>query len=79
MPAGSGPLVLYLLLFPFAMAWVQHSAGVELPVAEANVVYHLVSVLLVFLLFWRFLKQKFALLLDRLPENLTAAAAGLLG
>lgn len=71
--------VLYLLLFPFAMAWVQHSAGVELPVAEANVVYHLVSVLLVFLLFWRFLKQNFALLLDRLPENLTAAAAGLLG
>lgn len=47
--------------------------------AEANVVYYLISVMLVFLLFWRFLKRNFELLLDRLPENLFALLAGLAG
>ena len=71
--------VLYFLVFPFAMAWVQRSAGEELPVAESNVVYYLISVMLVFLLFWRFLRQNFTLLLDRLPENLSVAAMALAG
>ena len=70
---------LYLCVFPFAMAWVQRTGGVELPVAETNVIYYFISVLLVFLLFWLFLKRNFTLLLDRLPENLWGAAVGLAG
>ncbi len=68
--------VLYFCVFPFAMAWVQQTGGVEFPVAEANVVYYFISVFLVFLLFWRFLQRNFVLLLDRLPENLTGVAVG---
>ena len=44
--------VLYFCVFPFAMAWVQQTGGVEFPVAEANVVYYFISVFLVFLLSW---------------------------
>ena len=76
---GAALSVLYLFVFPFAMAWVQRTTGEELPVAEANVVYYLISVMLVFLLFWRFLKRNFELLLDRLPENLFALLVGLAG
>lgn len=76
---GAALSVLYLSVFPFAMAWVQRTTGEELPVAEANVVYYLISVMLVFLLFWRFLKRNFELLLDRLPENLFALLVGLAG
>lgn len=71
--------VIYFFLFPLAMGWVQAAAGAELPVAEASVVYYLIAVVLVFLLFWSFLRRDFAGLLDRLPENLTAFAAGLVG
>ena len=71
--------VLYFFLFPLAMAWVQVAAGAELPVAETSVVYYLIAVLLVLLLFWSFLRRDFSTLLDRLPENLTAFASGLVG
>lgn len=74
---GVAMSVLYFLVFPFAMAWVQRTTGEELPAAEASVVYYFISVVLVFLLFWRFLKRNFNLLLERLPENLTAAAIAL--
>lgn len=67
----------YFLVFPFVMAWVQRTTGGELPVAESGVVYHLISVVLIFLLFWRFLKKNFFILLDRLPENLAAVGMGL--
>lgn len=71
--------VVYFFIFPLAMGWVQTAAGAELPVAEASVVYYLIAVLLVFLLFWGFLHRDFLRLLDRLPENLTAFAAALVG
>lgn len=71
--------VLYLFLFPLVMAWVQAAAGAELPVAETSVAYYLAAVVLVFLLFWNFLHRNFSVLLDRLPENLTAFASGLVG
>ena len=70
---------LYVLLFPWVMGWVQRSFHGELPVAEANVVYYLLSATLVFLVFWTFLKHGFHLLLDWLPENLFAFGAGLAG
>ena len=71
--------VIYFFVFPLAMGWVQAAAGTELPVAEASVVYYLIAVLLVFLLFWDFLRRDFRGLLDRLPENLAAFAGGLAG
>ena len=70
---------LYVLLFPWIMGWVQRSFDGELLVAEANVVYYLLSATLVFLVFWSFLKHGFHLLLDWLPENLFAFATGLVG
>ena len=38
---------LYVFLFPWLMGWVQRSFHGELPVAEANVVYYLLSATLV--------------------------------
>ena len=70
---------LYVLLFPWVMGWVQRSFDGALPVAEANVVYYLLSATLVFLVFWTFLKHGFHLLLDWLPENLFAFVTGLAG
>lgn len=70
---------LYVLLFPWVMGWVQRSFDGALPVAEANVVYYLLSATLVFLVFWTFLRHGFHLLLDWLPENLFAFVTGLLG
>ena len=70
---------LYALLFPWVMGWVQRSFDGALPVAEANVVYYLLSATLVFLVFWTFLKHGFHLLLDWLPENLFAFVTGLAG
>ena len=70
---------LYVLAFPFLMGLVQRSFGGELPVAEASVIYYLLSVTLVFLVFWSFLKNGFYLLLDWLPENLFAFVTGLVG
>ena len=76
---GAALSVLYLSVFPFAMAWVQRTTGEELPVAEANVVYYLLAATLVFLVFWTFLRHGFDLLLDWLPENLFAFGTGLVG
>ena len=70
---------LYVLLFPWVMGWVQRSFHGELPVAEANVVYYLLSATLLFLVFWTFLKHGVHLLLDWLPENLFAFGTGLVG
>ena len=70
---------LYVFLFPWVMGWVQRSFHGELPIAEANVVYYLLSATLVFLVFWTFLKHGFYLLLDWLPENLFAFCTGLAG
>ena len=70
---------LYVLLFPWVMGWVQRSFDGALPVAEANVVYYLLSATLVFLVFWTFLRHGFHLLLDWLPENLFAFVTGLAG
>ena len=70
---------LYILLFPWVMGWVQRSFHGELPVAETNVIYYLLSATLVFLVFWSFLKHGFSLLLDWLPENLFALCTGLIG
>lgn len=68
---------LYIGAFPALMGLVQRLAGSELPVAEANVVYYLVCAVLMFLVFWTFLRQGFDRLLDRLPENLFSFAVGL--
>ena len=70
---------LYVIAFPFLMAWVQRSFPTEWPVAEANVVYYLLVAVLLFLLLWSFLRENFSLLLDWLPENLFALATGLFG
>lgn len=71
--------VLFVLVFPPVMGMIQRSIGGELPVAEANVIYYLLSVTLVFLVFWGYLKHSFDLLLDRLPENLFGVVTGLVG
>ena len=70
---------LFVLVFPPVMGAIQRSIGGELPVAEANVIYYLLSVTLVVLVFWSYLRTSFDCLLDRLPENLFAFATGLVG
>ena len=70
---------LYVLVFPWMMGWVQRAFQGSLPVAEASVVYYLLSVTLVVLVFWTFLRHGFDLLLDWLPENCFAFATGLVG
>ena len=70
---------LFVLVFPLVMGAIQRSVGGELPVAEANVIYYLLSATLVFLVFWNFLRSSFDRLLDRLPENLFALVTGLGG
>lgn len=71
--------LLYLVVFPLVMRWVQSAAGEELPVAETSLVYYLAAVGLVFALFWGYLRRDFTALLDRLPENLAAFCQGLAG
>ena len=70
---------LFVLVFPLVMGQIQRTVGGELPVAEANVIYYLLSATLVFLVFWSFLRSSFHRLLDRLPENLFALVTGLGG
>lgn len=69
---------LYLVLFPTVMGVIQYSVGGEFPVAEANVIYYLLSAAMVFLVFWNYLKSSFLHLMDHLPETLNAFAVGLL-
>ena len=74
---GGALSVLYVALFPFLMAWVQRNAWEELPVAESNVVYYLISVLLGFALFSGLWKRNLDRLLTRPGRNLASVAAGL--
>lgn len=70
---------LFVLVFPLLMGLIQRSMEGEPPIAEANVIYYLLSVTLVLLLFWSYLRNSFNALLDRLPENLLALVTGLAG
>lgn len=72
--------LLYLLVFPRVNAALQQLllGGGEVLVAEANVVYYAFLFTLTLFIFWGFLKKDFLRLLDWLPENLSAAGAGLL-
>ncbi len=70
---------LYVGVFPLLMGAIQRGIGGEIPVAEANVLYYLVSAVLVFLVFWSFLRHGFHMILDWLPENLFAFVTGLAG
>ena len=72
--------LLYLLVFPRVNAWVQQlwMGDGEVLVAEANVLYYTFLFILCLFIFWDFLKKDFLGLLNWLPENLAAAAVGLL-
>ncbi len=72
--------LLCLLVFPRVNAWLQKlwMGDGEVLVAEANVVYYAILFTLALFIFWGFLKKDFLDLLDWLPENLVAAAVGLL-
>lgn len=72
---------LYLLVFPYIIAWVQRlfMGEGEAPVAEMNIVYYAMLFALSLLVFWTFLRHAFTLLLDWLPENCFAFFTGLLG
>ena len=74
---GGALSVLYVALFPFLMAWVQRNAWEELPVAESNVVYYLVSVLLGFVLFSGLWKRNLDRLFSCPGKNLKSIAAAL--
>ena len=74
---------LYFLVFPFLMGQIQRILderwGIFFTDGVAGVLYHLVSVMLVFIMFWGFLKHGFDILLDWIPENLFAVSIGLVG
>ena len=72
---------LYFLVFPFVMAgvqWVFEETWIFSD-AASNVMYYLLSDVLVFLVFWSFLQNGLNILLDYLPENLFAFVTGLAG
>lgn len=75
--------LLYFLVFPFVMAgmqWLLDSRwSLYLSDAAANVLYYLLSMVLVLVVFWSFLRNGVDILLDYLPENLTAIGMGLVG
>lgn len=75
--------LLYFLVFPFVMAGIQwvfdQHWSLYLSDAEANVLYYLLSTVLVLLVFWSFLRNAVDILLDYLPENLLAVGVGLVG
>lgn len=77
---GTVLFLLYLLAFPRINAWVQRiwMGEEEVLVAEANVVYYAFLFLLCLFAFGEFLWKDLTRLWDWLPENLLAAAAGLL-
>ena len=70
---------LYLVVFPLVMGIIQRSVGGEFPVAEASVIYYLLSATVVFLVFWNYLKNSFCHLLDHIPETLNAFFVSLIG
>ncbi len=72
---------LYLFVFPRLMGFLQKTLGEhwQLLPAEYSVIYYLLSVTLVVLVFWSFLRNGADILLDWLPENLFAFGSGLVG
>ena len=74
---------LYFLIFPMLMGELQRIFdemwGFYLSDAGYGVLYHVISVVMVLVLFRRFLRRGVDLLLDWLPENLFALAVGLVG
>lgn len=73
-------ILLYLFVFPKLSEWLQRylSREDEFLLVQVNVVYYGILFLLTLLAFWSFLKNDFLGLLDWLPENLSAAAFGVL-
>ena len=74
---------LYLLVFPLLMGWLQMLLSQRfqffLQAPEFSLIYYFLLLCATLLLFWSFLRQGFDILLDDLPENLTAFLAGLVG
>lgn len=72
---------LYLLVFPLLMGWLQMLLSQRfqffLQAPEFSLIYYFLLLCATLLLFWSFLRQSFDILLDDLPENLTAFLAGL--
>ena len=73
-------LALYLLVFPRLNALAQQllAGDGELPVAQANVIYYAILLVLLLLLLWRSLKEDLSGLFQWLPENLLGIGVGLL-
>lgn len=69
--------VVFTLVLPFLMGFIQRRIDGILPVAEANVVYYLFAACVVFILFWHYLRESFSCLLDHLGRNLLAILLGL--
>lgn len=70
---------LFVLVFPILMGIFQRFIGGILPIAESSVIYYLLSITIIFLLFWTYLKHNFYLLLDHLSENFFSIFYGLAG
>ena len=75
--------VLYLLVFPLFTGWLQMILSQRfdffLQAPEFSLIYYFLLLCAALLLFWSFLRQSFDILLDDLPENLTAFLVGLVG
>lgn len=74
---------LYLFVFPLLMGWLQmllsQRFGFFLQTSEFSLIYYFLLLCAALLLFWSFLRQGFDILLDDLPENLSAFLIGLVG
>ncbi len=72
-------LAVFVLVLPLLMGIFQRLIGGILPIAEASVIYYLLSVSIMFLLFWAYLKNNFQLLLNNLSKSLFFSFSGLIG
>lgn len=74
---------LYLFVFPLLMGWLQMLLSQRfdffLQTSEFSLIYYFLLLCAALLLFWSFLRQGFDILLDDLPENLSAFLIGLVG
>ena len=74
---------LYLVVFPVLMGQIQRMLSQRfeffLQAPEFSLIYYFLLLCATVLLFWGFLRHSFDILLDWLPENLFAFAAGLFG
>ena len=74
---------LYLVVFPVLMGQIQRMLSQRfeffLQAPEFSLIYYFLLLCATVLLFWGFLRHSFDILLDWLPENLVAFAAGLVG